>query len=107
MNVSQKEELGILVFPGDARLKVFEDIEFREIGLRLVQIFQVLPTPTESLSLLVFDTFGVYFSFPKNVFVLGGEILADHRHDSNFCEIARSQREIGARAAQNIGGAAR
>jgi len=55
----------------NARLKLLEYIQFREIGLGLVEVVEILPAPAEGLTVCPLDTAGIDATSLQDGFVFG------------------------------------
>ena len=84
-----------------------ENIQVGEVGLRLVQVIAIGTTPAERLALRPLQATSVDVVLAEDLLLLSAEVFSDHGHDSHLCEVARRQRKISGRAAQNILHAAR
>jgi len=49
VDIGEEQELCVRIFFGNARLKLLEYIQFREIGLGLVEVVEILPAQRKVL----------------------------------------------------------
>src|SRR5208282_1216634 len=95
------------IFFWNAWLKSLEYIQFREVGLGLVQVVEILSAPAEGLALGPLDAARVHTAFFQHGFVFGRKVFAYHRDHPHLGKVTRGQREISGRPSENVAHAAR
>ncbi len=107
MNVREEKELGVRIFFGNPRLKLLEYIQFRKVGLGLVEVVEILSAPAESLPLSSLDAPGIHSALFQHSFVLGRKVVAHHGDHSHLGKVTCGQREISGSPAEDVLHAAR
>ena len=102
MDIAEKKDVAVAVLGGNSRLEFFEDVQVGEIGFGFVEIVEILSAPAKGLPFRVLDAAGVHAAFLQDVFVFGGEVLANDGDDAYVSEITGGEREIGCGAAENV-----
>src|SRR5262249_55092904 len=105
--VGEEEKLRIRVFGGNARLKLFEHVQFGEVSFRVIQIVEIFPTPAKGFAFRVLQATSVHFVLLEDLLVRRGKVFTHHRNQANLGEIACGEGEIRPRPAENVFGMAR
>jgi hypothetical protein len=102
MDIRQEEKRRVVVRARDIGLKVFKDVQLREVGLRFIQIFVILPSPAERLPLRPLDTARINATRLEYFFISRGEVVADHGNHAHLGEIAGSEGKVCGSSTEHI-----
>ncbi len=102
VDVAEKKNVAVAVLGRNSRLEFFEDVQLGEVGLGFVEVVEILAAPAEGLPFCVLDAAGVHAALLQDVFVFGGEVLADDGDDAHVGEITGGEREVSCGAAENV-----
>src|SRR5208282_2816411 len=102
VDVRKEQELRVRIFFGDARLKLFKDVQFGEVGFGLVQVVEILSAPAKGLALRALDTARVHPAFFQDGLVVRCKVFAHHGHHAHFSEITCGQGEISRGPSENV-----
>src|SRR5439155_24526073 len=92
---------------GNLRPKMLEDVKLGVERSSRIHVARVFAVPAKGPALGALDPFSVNAPPVEDVHVLGSEVFANHRHDADWREPARGQREVRCRAANGFARLAR